>query len=180
MAEELVAPATAEASTADKPAVLRILHSGQESGCNFWLGCYRQGDTPVSDLLNIVSPEEFFTVAATVGIDETTPIMLSDTNIQPPRYIYLTPASDRTVSDYVEVVKQWQPASVGLFFAPELIAGDDARSLLLQILHTSLLSTTLREYCLLTGNLDKNSLLNTTVWLKEHLERAAIDVHLYH
>lgn len=177
-----------KANFTESPGILKITPAGKSSVCHFWVGLFRTGSTSAQELFSLSDPEEIFVTAAREGLAEDEAIMLSNANLAPPRYVYLVPTTDslpqrldtKAVSAFVTALRMWQPQQAGLYIAPELAEKRTAQEMLLQILRESLLTTELREFCLLVGTLDKNDLLNTAIWLKEHLERESINVCVYH
>lgn len=168
-------------------AILRVTPSGRSSGCYFWLGLFRDGETDPRELIDLSEPEDIFSAAAGHGLREDEAIMLSNAELHPPRFVYLVPAPQRmsavdqqTVACCVSAVQLWRPERAGIYIAPELIDGPIAQDMLLQILRRSLLTTEAREFYLLVGSRERNDLLKTAVWLKEHLEEQALNVCVYH
>lgn len=164
----------------EKSATIRLLRAGGEYSCNFWLGCFRAGDTLTSELLSLSSPDEVFAVAATSGLVESESVLLADARFPLPRYFYLVPASMKSAADYSGVLRQWQPDQVGICFDSSLIDNADARLMTLDIVHDALLNTSVREFALLAGDSDYSRLLNTAVWMRETLENESINICLYH
>ncbi|MDE3269783.1 MAG: hypothetical protein OYH77_05825 [Pseudomonadota bacterium] len=164
----------------EKSAIIRLLRAGSEYNCNFWLGCFRAGDTLTSELLALANPDEVFAVAATAGLLESESVLLADARAPMPRYFYLAPANMEAVTDYANVLKQWQPVQVGICFDANLVGNEDARFMTLDIVHNALLNTSVREFALLAGDSDYGRLLNTSVWLRETLENESFNVCLYH
>lgn len=171
---------TTPMTTSDTSAIIRLLRAGNEYSCNFWLGCFRAGSTLTSELLSLASPDEVFAVAATAGLLESESVLLADARSPLPRYFYLVPANMKSAADYANILKQWQPAQVGMCFDPSLIDNEDARFMILDIVHDALLNTSVREFALLAGDSDYNRLLNTAVWMRETLENESLNVCLYH
>lgn len=172
--------------TANDPAVLQITTVGEDSACYFWSGLFRRGAVAVREVLAL-DYQKIFTIAAQQGLQEDGAIMLSNTDCSPSRYTYLVPApvdsqqvERATVQAFVSALKLWQPQRAGLYLAPQLIAPQAAAEMLLQIVREAMLTAARREFCLATGSTEANDLLNTTVWLKENLEKEAINVRIYH
>lgn len=178
---------TDKEQTANAPAVLQIVTVGEDSACYFWSGLFRHGTVQSQELLALADYQKIFTIAAQQGLHEDEAIMLSNTDCTPSRYTYLVPApvdpqqvERATVQAFITALKLWQPNRVGLYLAPQLVAPQAAAEMLLQIVREAMLTASLREFCLATGTAEANDLLNTTIWLKENLEREAINVRIYH
>ena len=172
--------------TANDPAVLQITTVGEDSACYFWSGLFRRGTVAVQEV-QALDYQKIFTIAAQQGLQEDEAVMLSDTDCSPPRHTYLVPApldsqqvERATVQAFVSALKLWRPRRAGLYLAPQLVAPQTAAEMLLQIVREAMLTAARREFCLATGTAEANDLLNTTVWLKENLEKEAINVRIYH
>ena len=173
--------------TANAPAVLQITTVGEDSACYFWSGMFRRGTVQSQELLALSDYQKIFAIAAQQGLHEDEAVMLSNTDCSPSRYTYLVPApadpqqvERATVQAFVSALKLWRPSRAGLYLAPQLVAPQVAAEMLLQIVRGAMLAASLREFCLATGTAEANELLNTTVWLKENLEKEAINVCIYH
>ena len=180
-------PTETEQRAANAPAVLQITTANEDSACYFWSGLFRRGTVQSQELLALADYQKIFTIATQQGLNEDEAIMLSNTDCSPSRYTYLVPAPDdsqqverATVQAFVTALKLWRPSRAGLYFAPQLVAPQVAAEMLLQIVREAMLTAALREFCLATGTPEANDLLNTTVWLKENLEKEAINVCIYH
>ena len=172
--------------TTDAPAILQIASANEDNGCYFWSGLFRRGPVRPQELLDLSDYQQIFAIAAQQGLDEDGVTMLSNTQCSPPRYTYLVPApaasrqlDQATVQAFVSVLRLWQPPRAGLCLAPQLLEPQTTATMLLQIVREALLTTSLREFCLATGT-QHDDLLNTTVWMKENLEKEAINVRIYH
>ncbi len=179
-------PTDTEQTTND-PAILQITTVGDDSACYFWSGLFRRGTAPARELLALADHDKIFTIAAQQGLHEDEAVMLSNTDCSPSHYTHLVPAPTdpqqverATVQTFVSALQLWRPQRAGLYFAPRLLAPQAAAEMLLQIIREAMLTAARREFCLATGTTEANDLLNTTVWLKENLEREAINVCIYH
>lgn len=171
---------------ANTPVVLRIATAGEDSACYFWSGLFRRGALRPQQLF-ARDQQQMLSLAAQQGVCEDEAIMLSSTEQDPPRFTYLVPApasplqnDTHAVQAVVKALRLWQPRCAGLYLDPQLIAPQPAATMLLQIVRAALLTAAVREFCLATGAQQHNDLLNTTVWLKENLEKEAINASIYH
>ncbi len=179
--------ATDTGRTDNAPAVLQITTVGEDSACYFWSGLFRRGTVRSQELLTLADYQKIFAIAAQQGLDEDEAVMLSNTDCHPPRYTYLVPAPAdaqqvvrATVQTFVAALQLWRPHRAGLYLAPQLVAPQVAAEMLLQIVREAMLTAARREFCLATGTETADDLLNTTVWMKENLEKEAINVCIYH
>ena len=180
-------PTDREPTSTSTPAILQLTTAGEDNSCYFWSGLFRHGSVRPQELFSLTNYQKIFTIAAQQGLNEDEPIMLSNTTCKPPRYTYLVPAPDEpqqvdrgAVHALIAVLRLWRPQRAGLYLDPRLVTSQAAAEMLLQIVREALLTASLREFCLATGTHEHNDLLNTTVWLKENLEKEAINVCIYH
>lgn len=166
---------------------LHLIASENDAPCSFWVGIAPEGDQSPAKLMDFTSIGALFSEAATRGVQEGGPLMLSDTSVAPPRYVYLLPLPkeqlvDRAqwVHDLVSTVRSWSPESAGFYIAPELLESQEAIDLLLAVLSDSINHAPTRDYYLLTGRYGLNALLNAALRLKGDLDSETLSLHVFH
>ncbi len=185
------AAATAEQTPTALPraAAVHIIDPVDMEFCSFWLGMFRQGKLEPQDLFgekaNLFGALER---AAVKGMSEKDPVMVSDTSVQPPRFLYMmpTPTGDfrerlQWVAKIVDTVKSWAPDRIGIYLAPELVKPLEARDLLHQLLRGLIAETPARDYFLIPGGHGFNAVLNAALELKaELLDEHNISMFVFH
>lgn len=166
---------------------LHLVASESDAPCSFWVGLAPEGDQAPAKLMDYTSIGALLTEAATRGVREGGPLMLSDTSVTPPRYVYLLPVPkeqliDRAqwIHDLVSTVRSWSPESAGFYIAPELLESQEALDLLLAVLSESINHAPTRDYYLLTGTYGLNSLLNAALRLKGDMDSETLSLHVFH
>lgn len=172
---------------AGRQVTIRLVASGHEASCHFWIGLAAQGAQNPSQLMDLGEMDALLTEAATVGINENGPVMLSDTNASPPRYVYLMPTPElgfRERSIWIDDLSQsltaWAPQTAGFYIAPQLMTVPDAHTLLLATLTALIQASNTKEYVLLTGAYGLNALLNVALQLKNDLDGESLRIAVYH
>jgi hypothetical protein len=119
---------------------VHLVASENDAPCSFWVGLAPEGDQVPAKLMDYTSIGTLLTEAATRGVKDGGPLMLSDTSVVPPRYVYLLPVPkeqliDRAqwIADLVTTVRSWSPESAGFYIAPELLESEEALDLLLAL-----------------------------------------------
>ncbi len=171
----------------NRMVTLHLVASETEAPCSFWVGLAPDGDQAPAKLMDFTSIGALLTEAATRGVKEGGPLMLSDTSVTPPRYVYLLPVPqdqlvDRAqwIHDLVSTVRSWSPEGAGFYIAPELLESSESIDLLLAVLAESITQAPTRDYYLLTGTYGLNSLLNAALRLKGDLDSETLSVHVFH
>ncbi len=166
---------------------LHLVATELEAPCSFWVGLAPEGKQAPAKLMDLTSIGALLTQAATDGVVDGGPLMLSDTSVNPPRYVYLLPLPDESlidraqwIHDLVSTVRSWSPDCAGFYIAPELIEAPKAIDLLLSVLAEAIELAPTRDYYLLTGAYGLNSLLNAALRLKSDLDNPKLTVHVFH
>lgn len=166
---------------------MHLVASENDAPCSFWVGLAPEGEQVPAKLMDFTSIGALLTEAATRGVRDGGPLMLSDTSVTPPRYVYLLPVPkdkllDRAqwIHDLVSTVRSWSPEAAGFYIAPELVEAPEAIELLLAVLTESIQSAPTRAYYLLTGTYGLNSLLNAALRLKSEIDSEALSLHVFH
>jgi hypothetical protein len=170
-----------------RPISLRLITHEDQANCGFWVGLSARGPLTPSQLMDVGQVPALLFEAASKGVSEHEPVMLSDTSTQPPRYVYLTPAPsadfrDRAIwlQELIATIKSWAPLSAGFYISPELIASRESHELLLQILREMIANSTTTNYYLLLGAHGMNAILNAALRLKSELDSDTMVIHVYH
>jgi hypothetical protein len=128
-----------------------------------------------------------FQKAAEGGIEEEPPILLTDTQLEPPRYVYLlaVPEDDfraRTIwtQELVRSLRTWAPKTIGFYLAPELLRPRQTDELLGAMLRELIDAAIVEEIFLFVGSYGVNALLNSALRLKAEVESELVNVHVYH
>ena len=166
---------------------VRLVPTSQDAPCHFWIGLAPTGTQRPSDLMDQSDVGLLLAEAATKGVAENGPVMLSDTEAQPPRYVYLLPVPqpgfrERAlwIDDLAHSLASWAPKAVGLYIAPELVKSGEAPELLLSILTALIAVAPTQEYYLLTGGYGLNAILNVALRLKSDLDGDSVRLAIYH
>lgn len=155
--------------------------------CSFWLGLARQGEQSPQNIMSQPSVVSMLNEAATAGLSETAPLMLSDTTQVPSQYLYLMPLPESDFRDrsqwihnILETVKNWNPDKIGIYLHPSVVTSSDAKDLLRAILTALIETTGIKNYFLLVGSHGVNDLINTALVVKNELETGDREVVVFH
>lgn len=166
---------------------LHLVASEADAPCSFWVGLAPDGDQAPAKLMDFTSIGQLLTEAAARGVKDGGPLMLSDTSVTPPRYVYLLPTPKdkllgraQWIHDLVSTVRSWSPEGAGFYIAPELLESAEAIDLLLAVLAEAIRHAPTRDYYLLTGTYGLNSLLNAALRLKGDLDSETLSLHVFH
>ncbi len=170
-----------------RPITLRIVTQEDEAECNFWVGLFKKGELDPSKIMDLPSIPDMFAEAATKGVTDNGPLMLTDSFSTPPKYLYLLPLPhedfrDRAIwiGDLVKTTKSWSPASVGFYLAPELLQSETCDELIQQILRELICNSEINDFYLLVGDHGLNSVLNSAIHLKHEFDQEKINLFVFH
>jgi hypothetical protein len=192
-------PAVSTALTPDAGATQPHFHESQltrfnlyltESpgiDCNFWLGLARRGGKTPQNVMAQPTVAAMLDDAATEGLAEEAPMMLSDTTQVPSQYLYLMPVPETEFRDrslwihsILETIKNWAPQKIGIYLHPAVMASEPAKELLRSILTALIETTGIKNYFLLVGSHGVNDLINTALTVKSELETSDREVVVFH
>ncbi len=172
-----------------QPIEIRLVPSDVGIPCNFWIGLTVRGPETPTRLMDFKDVGALFGEAASRGVNEPGPLILSDTSTKPPRFVYLLPipTSDPKEREawtlqILSTVSAWAPPAVGFYIAPELMTTQAAQDLLRSVL-TRLIDTDSgcpEEIYLLIGTYGLNALLNVVLQLKGELETETRKLFVHH
>lgn len=155
--------------------------------CNFWLGLATRGEKTPQNIMAEPTVVSMLDQAATTGLAEDAPIMLSDTTQAPSQYLYLMPVPETDFRDrslwihnILETIKNWSPEKIGIYLHPAVMASDPAKDLLRSVLTALIETTGIRNYFLLVGSHGVNDLINTALTVKSELETSDREVVVFH
>jgi hypothetical protein len=170
-----------------KAAAIHLISTEEMSVCSFWIGLFQRGQLTSPELFDKGHVNEIFQQAATHGLRETTPVMLSDTSMNPPRFIYLLPepsASSRAdgswIKQLVSTVQSWSPKKIGIYLAPELVNQETIQELLMQMMDEMVRVSDISDYYLISATHGLNALLNTAIKIKSQLDQEKFNVLVFH
>ena len=185
----LVMPVVDDTLVADqaRPVEIRLVTADPERSCHFWVGLAARGNNPPTKLMDVTDVGTLFYDAATKGINEPGPLMLSDTSVNPPRFVYLMPApapdfrsQTLWVDEMMVTLTSWAPAAAGFYVAPEILAGPHAHELLRLALTRLIAAGKTNEIFLLVGSYGVNALLNVALKLKAEVDSDELRVFVFH
>ena len=191
--ETLTGPTTpaplagASATPGYRAVEIRLVASDTGVPCHFWLGLAKPGDESPSRLMDYRDIGALFTEAATSGINEQGPLILSDSSVSPPRFVFLMPvpesdanARKRWMDDVMGTMTSWSPAAAGVYIAPQLLASTSAEDLLRDLLRRLVAGGKTDEIFLLVGTHGQNALLNVALSLKADLDGNDVKLFVFH
>jgi hypothetical protein len=167
---------------------LSLLGSAAEAACPFWIGLATRGSKAPGRLMDQPDIGTLLTEAATTGVSEEGPLMLSDTLMVPPRYVFLMPRPGASAAERQAWTKNltsslaaWAPPEVGFYVAPAAMPSRDGLALLLEVLSDAIphLPAT-NTFHLLTAGHGVNLVLNGLLKLKAKLEIPDVSLYVYH
>src|SRR5579872_3049902 len=98
---------------------LTLTATPAEAACPFWIGLSARGKQTPGRLLDQPDIGTLLLEAATNGVSEEGPLMLSDTSMTPPRYVFLMPRPSASAEErqaWTEVLTSslaaWAPPAV--------------------------------------------------------------------
>jgi hypothetical protein len=170
-----------------RPITLRIVSNENEAECNFWVGLFKNGTLDPSTIMDLPSIPQMFIEAATKGVTDSSPLMLTDSFSSPPKYLYLlpTPTEDFReraiwIGDLVKTAKSWSPKSVGFYLAPDLLDEKNCDELIQQILRELIFNSDINDFYLLVGEHGLNSVLKSAIQLKHEFDQEKINLFVFH
>lgn len=170
-----------------RPVTVRLVTHEDQADCSFWVGLSMPGSLSPLQLMDVGQVPTMLFEAAAKGLNEHGPVMLSDTSVEPARYVYLIPAPssdfrERAIwlQELIKTVKSWAPQAAGFYISPELVAAKDSHELLLQILREIILHSLTSSFYLLLGSHGMNAVLNAALRLKSELDSETLNILVYH
>lgn len=179
--------AGASATPGYRAVEIRLVNGEATAPCHFWLGLAKPGDESPTRLMDYKDIGALFTEAATTGINEQGPLVLSDTSMDPARFVFLmpVPGEDRAarkswVDEVMAAMVSWSPAAAGIYIAPELLASVASEDLLRDVLRRLVAAGRTDEIFLLVGAHGQNALLNVVLGLKADLDGNDVKLFVFH
>lgn len=185
LAAQLEAPIEHPFALADA-AMINLVAREDLSQCSFWLGVFQRGTLNPASLLDSEDIAGVFLKAATDGITEQEPIMLSDSLPEHPRFFYFVPAPaeyDHATTWTESIAKtliDLKLPQLGIYFAPELLTKSKAQTLLKELMTALIKEAGIKQYHLYTGGHGSNPVLNAALELKNQLETDAARIFVFH
>lgn len=170
-----------------KPIAIRLVSTEAEAVCRFWIGLTKRGDLSPQALLEEADVGGIFEKASHRGLNQEPPILLTDTQLVPPRYVYLlgVPEDDfraRTLwtQELIKSLRTLAPKSLGFYLAPELFAARQRDELLAAVLREFVDAAMADEIYLFVGSYGLNALLSSVLRLKAEFESQLVKLLVYH
>jgi hypothetical protein len=183
-------PATivgASATPGYRAVEIRLVATDAGVACNFWLGLAKKGADSPARLMDYKDIGVLFTEAATSGVNEQGPLILSDTSSDPARFVFLMPVPDKEatarkkwVDEVMSTLVSWSPAAAGIYIAPQLLSGTNAEDLLRDVLRRLVAGGKTDEIFLFVGSHGQNALLNVALGLKADLDGDDVKLFVFH
>ena len=174
-------------NSTQKNVVTQIIGPADMNVCSFWIGLFQEGEMSPTDLWASRTLYEAFEAAAVKGLKDAGPLMLSDSNQVPARFIYLLPEPSNETTErepwlkqIVDTLKTWGPERVGIYLSPELVKKDETHQILVEILTKLVINSRTREYFVLPGKHGTNSILNALLRLRGALKKQAVNCFVFH
>jgi hypothetical protein len=167
---------------------LTLAATPAEASCPFWIGLASPGKLTPANLLDQPDIGTLLLEAATAGVSEAGPLMLSDTSVTPPRYVFLMPRPSASADErqaWVETLTSslaaWAAPEVGIYVAPSAMSTQEGLALILDMLRAAIpqLPAT-RNFYLLTAGHVVNQVLNGLLTLKGDLDVPDLSLYVYH
>ncbi|MCB9228162.1 MAG: hypothetical protein H6618_00985 [Deltaproteobacteria bacterium] len=167
---------------------INLISGQQQASCPFWAGFFCQGSESPASLMDIHCLRRMLRRAICPGIQSTSPIMLSDSQLaEGPRQVYLCPtplpdsqSCERISQTITETLKAWNPPKVGLWFSPEHLGEQSSLAVLRQVLLSSILEGSCNDYYLLTEDPGIIPILNVALSLKTLLPQNGSGLSVFH
>ena len=170
-----------------KTVAIHLVNESAMPNCSFWVGLFQRGAMQPPEVLDAGDFSAIFQKAATEGLKEAGPIMLSDSMSSPARYIYLLPEpssdeleSDRMIPELVKTVQAWAPKKTGIYLAPELLTRQANHDLLFKILEKLISTVNTTDYYLVPGLHGMNAVLNTALEIKALCQSDDCGIYVFH
>lgn len=178
---------TASVAAAPLAFNLRLVNDDQNE-CHFWVALSKHGSLTPNELLDQKSVSQILIAAAKEGLSEEGPIILSDSRISPPRYVYLLPKPELKktgtksmwLQDLSAAVTSWSPPALGFYFAEELMTVPEVDTLLEKIMLDILKNISTRNIYFLIGTYNINTILNFALRLKDRFWKSGIEIFVFH
>lgn len=170
-----------------KTVAFHIIEPSEIASSPFWLGLFKPGKLRPQSLLEHASSDAVLEQAASVGLSEEGPFMLTDSSAEHSRNFYLLPvpgddltARAKWIHDLATTVKSWSPTRVGIYLAPELISKEKHEELFMQMMRELIVSSETTDFFLYPGSYGINHILNASLRIKTELDQDNIAVYVFH
>ena len=164
--------------------VLYITRPEETRNCNFWIGLFKKGKVHPQELYEHSNIDQVYYKAVNEGINDDEPILISNTERQPPEHFYLLPletlnsSPEKLIQQIFDTLTAMAPSRAGLYFSPELLNKEECLQLLKKVL-LSCQDAPTKEFYLFAGKHGINSVLNTAIDVKHELLNS-IEVLVFH
>jgi hypothetical protein len=184
----MATPDNVPALSPNRVVNLSLVANPADAPCTFWIGLAAPGTQTPGHLMDHPDVGTLLVEAATTGVSETGPLMLSDTSVTPPRYIFLMPRPGNDedqrlawIHTLTQSLAAWAPTEVGFYVAPSAMSSQEGLNLLLEVLRAAVpqLPAT-NTFHLLTAGHGVNLVLNSLLGLKADMDVPDLSLYVYH
>ncbi|MCX6108889.1 MAG: hypothetical protein NTZ90_04705 [Proteobacteria bacterium] len=170
-----------------RQVTIYLIDAAESSACPFWIGLAGPGPQSASQLLDIPSTAALLHAAATQGLNEATPMMLTDTTASHLRSVLLMPPPSRHIDAREDWLRQlsialqpWHPTSVGVYLAADHLPSHEGLDLLGTVLRQVVSQPDTAEVYLLTDSKNTHAVLNTALKIKADIPQDRISLYVFH
>ena len=173
-------------SQASRQVTIYLVDATGSEVCPFWVGLAGSGRQRAGQILDLPSTVALLTAAATHGLNEPTPIVLTDATAAALRTILLMPPPANSAHEHRDWLHQlsaallpWRPSALGIYLAPEALAPHLGQGFLRRVLREVVEALATQSIYLLTPD-GTHEVLNTVLKLKAELQSDTVSLHIYH
>lgn len=166
--------------------IINVLPREDLSQCQFWLGVFQEGKLYPGTLLDSQDIPAIFLQAATDGLAEEKPLMLSDSTETQARFFYFAPApkAHESLNTWIDAVSKTiidlKLSQLGIYIAPELVEKERAQAMLNGLLERLVARASIKQFHLYPGGHGSNQILNTALQLKNAPETGDTKIFVFH
>lgn len=164
--------------------ILYITRPEETKNCGFWIGLYKKGRLKPQDLYDHKDIDEVYHKAVSDGVNDSSPFLISNTEVDPPEHFYLLPmeglrqSPEAVIKNIFDTLQALAPKRAGFYFSRDLIDQPTCLSLLKKVILACQNSPT-KEFYLFAGKHGVNSILNTALDAKNELDKS-VEVIVFH
>ena len=100
--------------------ILYVTRPEETKNCNFWIGLFKTGSTSPTELYGCRSVEEVYYKASQEGINDSKPILISNTEKIPAHHFFLLPyeelltSQEESINSITKALEAINPKRAGL------------------------------------------------------------------
>ena len=170
-----------------RQVTIYLVDAAESSACPFWIGLAGPGRQSAGQLLDLPSTAALLNAAATQGLNEATPMVLTDTTTSHLRSVLLMPppslqeaAREDWLRQLSVALQPWHPSSLGLYLAAEQLPSHDTLDLLGMVLRKVVSQPDTTEVYLLTDSKNTHAVLNTALKVKTDMPQDRVSLYVFH